>query len=133
MNKSAPIEVRTSEAPSPVGAYSQAVASGGLLFLSGQLGIDPATGELAAGVERQALRALENLRAVAAAAGTGMENVVKVTLLLADIADFPLVNGIYEKYFSEPYPARAAFAVAGLPRGALVEIEALAVIPEDRP
>jgi 2-iminobutanoate/2-iminopropanoate deaminase len=131
VNKNAPSEVRTSEAPAPVGAYSQGVAAGGMLFLSGQIGIDPQTGELAEGVEMQAFRALENLRAVAAAAGAGLDRVVKVTLLLADIDDFPLVNGIYQKYFAEPYPARAAVGVAGLPKGALVEIEAVALLPEE--
>jgi 2-iminobutanoate/2-iminopropanoate deaminase len=114
-----------------VGAYSQAISAGGLLFLSGQIGINPETGELAEGVEMQAYQALDNLRAVAEAAGTDMSNVVKITLLFADIGDFPLVNGIYSRYFTEPYPARAAVGVAGLPLGARIEIEAVAMLPED--
>ncbi len=131
MNKRLVSEVRTSEAPEPVGSYSQAVSAGGLLFLSGQIGIDPETGELADGVEMQAVQALENLRSVAFAAGVGMDRIVKVTLLLADMRDFPLVNGIYSGYFTEPFPARAAFGVAELPLGARIEIEAVALLPED--
>ncbi len=131
MNKRLVSEVRTSEAPEPVGSYSQAVSAGGLLFLSGQIGIDPETGELADGVEMQAVQALKNLRSVAFAAGVGMDMIVKVTLLLTDMRDFPLVNGIYSGYFTEPFPARAAFGVAELPLGARIEIEAVALLPED--
>jgi 2-iminobutanoate/2-iminopropanoate deaminase len=131
MNKRPVSKVHTSDAPEPVGAYSQAVRAGGLLFLSGQIGIDPETGELADGVEMQAAQALENLRAVAGAAGVGMDRIVKVTLFLTDIGDFPLINGIYSGYFTEPFPARAALGVAALPLGARVEIEAIAMLPED--
>lgn len=119
--------IRTPGAPGPVGPYSQAAASGGIVFVSGQLGIDPGTGRLEEGVEAQASRALENIKAVLAAGGMSMSDTVKTTVLLADMADFPAVNSVYAGFFEEPYPARAAFAVKALPLGALVEIEAVAV------
>jgi 2-iminobutanoate/2-iminopropanoate deaminase len=123
--------VRTGDFPAPVGPYSPALGAGGLLFVSGQLGIDPATGMLEAGVEAQAERALLNLRAVLAAAGASTADVARTTVLLADMADFRAVNQVYARFFTEPFPARAAFAVAGLPLGALVEIEATAVLGSD--
>lgn len=122
-----PRSIRTDTAPMPVGPYSQAAAAGGITFVSGQLGIDPVTGRLVEGVEAQASRALENIRAVLAAGGLSLSDVARTTVLLADMADFPAVNSVYAGFFEEPYPARAAFAVKALPLGALVEIEAVAV------
>ena len=109
-----------------IGPYSPAIASGDLLFCSGQLGMDPATGDLRDGVAAQAEQALVNLRALLAAAGFGVEHVVKCTIFLTNLADFATVNEIYGRTFSEPYPARSTVQVAGLPKGGLVEIEAIA-------
>ena len=109
-----------------IGPYSAAIASGDLLFCSGQLGMDPATGELRDGVTAQAEQALVNLRALLAAAGFGVEHVVKCTIFLTNLADFATVNEIYGRTFSEPSPARSTVQVAGLPKGGLVEIEAIA-------
>jgi 2-iminobutanoate/2-iminopropanoate deaminase len=121
--------VSTAGAPSAIGPYSQAVASGELVACSGQLGLDPTTGELVEGVEAQAERALRNLEAVLDAAGCSMADVVKTTVFLADIADFAAVNAIYARYMPEPPPARSTFAVAALPKGGLIEIDALAHRP----
>ena len=122
-----PVPVYTGAAPAPVGPYSQAVVGAGLLFVSGQLGIDPATGRMPGSVEEQTELALENLRHVLEAGGSGLDRVVKTTVLLADMNDFAKVNGIYARFFHEPYPARAAYQVARLPLGGLVEIEAVAL------
>ena len=120
--------VSTADAPQAIGPYSQGIASGGLVFCSGQLGLDPATGQVVeGGVVAQAERALGNLRAVLAAAGCTFADVVKTTVYLADISDFPAVNEIYATFMTEPAPARATFAVGALPKGGLVEIEAIAV------
>ena len=113
-------------APDPVGPYSQAISIDGFVFCSGQIGLDPATGQLVEGVEAQAERVLRNLGAVLDAAGLTFADVVKTTILLTDMADFATVNAVYARFVSDPPPARATFAVAGLPRGALVEIEAIA-------
>jgi len=121
--------VSTAGAPSAIGPYSQAVASGEIVACSGQLGLDPTTGELVEGVEAQAERALRNLEAVLDAAGCSMADVVKTTIFLADIADFAAVNAIYARYMPEPPPARSTFAVAALPKGGLIEIDALAHRP----
>lgn len=114
------------KAPKALGPYSAGVISGNNVFLSGQLGIDPATGKLAEGIEGQARQSLTNLRNLLEEAGMTTDNVVKTTVLLADLADFAKVNEIYGQFFSEPYPARACFQVAALPAGGLVEIEAIA-------
>ena len=122
--------VSTNGAPAAIGPYSQAIASGDLVFCSGQLGLDPATGNLVeGGVEAQAERALRNLGAVLDAAGVGMNDVVKTTLFLASIDDFAAVNAVYATFMPEPPPARSTFAVAALPKGGLVEIEAIARKP----
>lgn len=121
--------VTTSGAPSALASYSQAIDAGNLVFVAGQIGLDPATRELADGVEAQAERALRNIVAVLDAAGLTMADVAKTTVLLANIADFDAVNAVYSRFVSDPPPARATFAVAALPRGALVEIEAIAVRP----
>ncbi len=119
--------ITTPNAPLPVGAYSQAVRSGDLLFISGQLGIDPKRAKMAeGGVEAEAKQALGNLVEIAAAAGISVSGFVKTTILLVDINDFPVVNRVYTEVFGESLPARAAYAVAALPLGARVEIEAIA-------
>jgi 2-iminobutanoate/2-iminopropanoate deaminase len=119
--------VTTSTAPTPIGPYSQGVIAGGLLFVSGQIPLDPQTGELVAGgIEAQAERVLENLMAVLREAKLGADNVVKTTLFLADMADFPAVNAVYGRYFAKEPPARSTFQVAGLPRNARIEIELVA-------
>ena len=120
--------ISTDAAPAAAGPYSQAIRAGDLVFTAGQLGIDPAGGELAAGVSGQAERALRNLEAILAAAGSGLDRLVKVTVYLADIGDWPAVNEVYAAILPEPYPARSAFAVKDLPKGALVEIEAVATV-----
>jgi 2-iminobutanoate/2-iminopropanoate deaminase len=122
--------VSTAGAPAAIGPYSQGIAVDGFVFCSGQIGLDPATGELVAGgVEAQADRALRNLTAVLDAAGLAMADVVKTTLFLADIDDFGAVNTVYARHMPEPPPARSTFAVGALPRGALVEVEAIARRP----
>lgn len=121
-------EIKASQAPAAIGPYSQAVQAGGSIYVSGQLPINPDTGEFAgADIRAQARQSLENIKAILAAAGTDMAHVVKTTVLLQDMADFAAMNEVYAEYFSEPYPARAAFQVAKLPKDALVEIEAVAV------
>lgn len=118
-------------APRAIGPYSQAVRSGGFLFCSGQLGLDPVTGELTdGGVGPQATRALENVGSVLETAGLGFQHVVKTTIFLTSMQDFGVVNEAYASFFTEPFPARSTIAVARLPRDALVEIE---VIAEARP
>jgi 2-iminobutanoate/2-iminopropanoate deaminase len=122
--------VRTSGAPDAVGPYSQGIAVDGFVFCSGQIGLEPATGELVeGGVEAQADRALRNLAAVLDAAGASMADVVKTTLFLADIGDFTAVNTVYARHFPDPPPARSTFAVGALPKGARVEVEAIARHP----
>jgi 2-iminobutanoate/2-iminopropanoate deaminase len=123
--------VSTSSAPAAIGPYSQAIAVRGLIFCSGQVGIDPATGELVeGGIEAQAERALRNLAAVLDAAGCSFGDVMKTTVFLADIADFAEFNAVYGRFMADPPPARSTFAVAALPKGARVEIEAIAARPE---
>ncbi len=126
MNMKRPVE--TTKAPRPIGPYSQAVEAGGFLFVSGQLGINPATGEMAQGVEAQARQALKNLIAVLEAAGSGVENVAKVTVFVRNIGDFSTVNKVYQEFFTQDYPARAVVEVSGLPAGGLVEIECIAAL-----
>lgn len=118
--------VSTAGAPSAIGPYSQGIAVDGFVFCSGQLGLDPVTGDLVEGTEAQADRALRNLAAVLDAAGLTMADVVKTTLFLADIADFAAVNAVYGRHMPDPPPARSTFAVGALPKGARVEIEAIA-------
>ncbi len=119
--------IRTDKAPAPIGPYSQAILSGDELFCSGQIAIDPATGELTgADAASQADRVLRNLGAVLQAAGMDYRNVVKTTVFVIDMNDFAAVNEVYAKYFSEAKPARSTVAAAALPKGARVEIEAIA-------
>ena len=121
--------IQTNGAPAPVGPYSQAIRSGDSVFCSGQVGLDPLTGELVDGLEAQAERAIRNLQAVLDAAGLGFDDVVKTTIFLADIDDFSAVNAIYARFMPDPPPARSTIGVGGLPKGALVEIEAIAHRP----
>lgn len=116
----------TKNAPAPIGPYSQAVLAGDFLFTSGQVGIDPATGNLSATVEGQTTQAMENLRAILNGAGLDFSDVVQSRIYLTDLSDFTAVNGIYRQYFESDPPARATVQVAGLPKGAKVEIEMVA-------
>ena len=116
-------------APTAAGPYSQGIRAGDLVFTAGQIGIDPATGELVGpGIVEQADAVLGYLRAILEAAGSGLDRLVKVTVYLADIDDWPALNEVYARHVPEPYPARTAFAVRDLPRGARVEIEAVGVV-----
>lgn len=120
--------ISTTSAPAAIGPYSQAIATGGLVFASGQIALDPTTGQLVAGdVQDQTRRALDNIKAVLAAAGSSLEQVVKTTVFLTKMADFTAMNEIYAQYFSQNPPARSTIAVAELPRGAAVEIEVIAL------
>lgn len=118
--------VATTAAPAAIGPYSQAIRIGDMLFISGQLPIDPATGEMPQGVEAQTARSLANARAILEEAGMSLDNVVKTTVLLADMSLFGAMNKVYGETFAAPYPARSAFAVKELPKQALVEIELIA-------
>lgn len=117
--------IQTQDAPAAIGTYSQAVRAGDSVYLSGQIGLDPASMQLAEGIDAQIDRVFRNLAAVARAAGLGLEHSVRMTVYLTDLADFAKVNEVMAKYLREPYPARAAIGVASLPRGALVEIDAI--------
>lgn len=120
--------IATPNAPAAIGTYSQAIRAGDTVYVSGQIGLDPATMQMADGFEAQAERVFENLKAVAEAAGGSLANAVKLSLYLTDLADFAKVNEIMARYCSQPYPARAAVGVASLPRGALVEADAILVL-----
>jgi reactive intermediate/imine deaminase len=117
--------IHTDAAPKAIGTYSQAVRAGNAVYLAGQIGLDPATMEIVAGVGPQIHRVFQNLRAVAEAAGGDLKDVVKLTVYLTDLANFALVNETMAAYFKPPYPARAAVGVSSLPRGAQVEIDAI--------
>ena len=122
--------LHTDEAPEALGPYSQAIAAGGWIYTSGQVGIDPATGELVAGgFEAQARQVLANLRSVLAAAGCSFGDVVKATIFVVDLADFPTLNAIYGEALGDHRPARSTVQVAALPKGALVEIDLVALAP----
>jgi len=121
----------TEKAPQPIGPYSQAVAANGLLFVSGQIALDPATGNFAAGsVQDQTKRVFENIKAILAQAGLSLSDVVKATLFVKDLNSFEAINKIYSEYFSENKPARSTVEVSRLPKGADIEIEVIAVFPE---
>ncbi|EJC54732.1 RidA family protein [Helicobacter pylori] len=120
--------IHSTLAPKAIGPYSQAIATNDLVFVSGQLGIDVSTGEFkGADIHSQTTQSMENIKAILKEAGLGMDSVVKTTILLKSLDDFAVVNEIYGSYFTEPYPARATFQVAKLPKDALVEIEAIAI------
>jgi 2-iminobutanoate/2-iminopropanoate deaminase len=121
--------VSTEAAPGAIGPYSQAIRANGLVYTSGQIALDPATGELApGGVEEQTRRVMENLRAVLEAAGSGLPHVVKTTCYLVDLSEFGAFNGVYGEYFPQDPPARSTVGVASLPRGARVEVEVMALL-----
>jgi len=119
--------ISTPTAPKAIGPYSQGIKANGFIFVSGQLGIDPATGNLKDGIEAQTLKSLENIGEILKAGGASYSHIVKTTLLLKDINDFGKVNQIYETFFQKDPPARATYAVAALPKGGLIEIEAVAL------
>ena len=120
--------IQTDRAPKAIGPYSQAIAAGDMVFLSGQVGLDPKTGELVAGgLEAEARRAFSNLAAVAEAAGASLASAVRVTIYLTDLGQFAVANRIMQEYFSEPYPARVTIGAAALPRGAAIEVDCILV------
>ncbi|MGG4345988.1 RidA family protein [Paenibacillus lautus] len=119
--------ISTNKAPGAIGPYSQAVEINGFVYTSGQLGLNPETGEFGEGVQEQAKLSLSNVKAILEAAGTSLDHVVKTTVFLKDMNDFAVVNEVYGSFFSEPYPARSAVEVARLPKDGLVEIEVIAV------
>ena len=122
--------IQTADAPAAIGPYSQAVQVGNTLYMSGQIPLDPKTMQIVGGgIEPQAKQVFANLRGVAAAAGATLNDIVKLTILLTDLAEFAKVNDIMAAHFDAPYPARATYQVAALPRGARVEIDAVAVLP----
>lgn len=120
--------IHTSNAPAAIGPYSQAVSAGGAVYLSGQVGLDPASGQLVAGgLEAEARRVFDNLRAVAEAAGSSLASAVRITLYLTDLGQFSVANRIMQEYFNEPYPARVTIGVSALPRGAVIEVDCILV------
>lgn len=120
--------IHSPKAPKAIGPYSQAIAAGGAVYLSGQIGLDPESGELVAGgIEAQARRVFTNLAAVAQAAGASLDAAVKVTIYLVDFGHFAVVNGIMQEFFREPYPARVTIAASALPRGAAIEVDCILV------
>ena len=121
--------IETEKAPQAIGTYSQAVRAGSTVYLSGQIGLEPESMQMAEGIEAQTRRVFDNLRAVAEAAGGSLDGMVKLTVYLTDLAHFPRINEIMAEYFHKPYPARAAVGVAALPRGAMVEIEGVMALP----
>ena len=121
--------INTTKAPAAIGPYSQAIKVGNLVYISGQIPIDPTTGAFVeGGIKEQTRQSLANIKAILAEAGLNMSNVVKTTVFLADMNDFADMNAVYAEFFTEPYPARSAVAVKTLPKGALVEIEVVAAI-----
>lgn len=119
--------IKTDKAPEAVGAYSQGIKSNGMIFTSGQIPLNPETGQVVTGdIAKQAEQSMNNVKAIVEAGGLKMKDVIKVTILLADIADFATVNEVYQSFFSDDYPARSCFAVKDLPKGVGVEIEAIA-------
>ena len=124
--------IHTNQAPAAIGPYSQAIEANGMIFASGQIPIDPATGQFVeGGIQEQTRQALTNARNILQAAGTDMENVIKTTVYLSNINNFAAMNEVYAQFFTEPFPARSAVSVKDLPKGALVEIEVLAIKPDN--
>ena len=118
--------ISTPNAPAAIGPYSQATSAGGVVFFSGQIALDPATGELVSGgIEAQARRAFDNLKAVCEAAGGSMDDIVRVGLYLTDLGEFAAVNAVMGEYFAQPYPARSTIEVSALPKGAIFEVDAI--------
>ena len=120
--------IQSPDAPAAIGPYSQAIRAGDTVYLSGQIPLDPKTGQLVEGIDAQAHQVFKNLRAVAVAAGASLDDMVKLSILLFDLADFAKVNEIMAGYFKPPYPARATYQVAGLPRGARIEVEGILIL-----
>ena len=118
--------ISTATAPAALGPYSQAIDAGAFVFVSGQVPVNPATGQIPLGAAAQAEQAFSNVRAILEAAGLGMDAVVKTTVFLSDLADFPTVNEVYAKFFSKPFPARSCVQVAAIPKGARLEVEVIA-------
>ena len=121
-------QISTTNAPAALGPYSQALRTGDMMFVSGQIPVDPVTGLMADTIEAQAAQSLTNLKNILAAEGLSMKNVIKTTVFLADLNDFSKVNAVYETFFEAPYPARSCVQVAAIPKGAGVEIECIAVV-----
>ena len=121
--------IHSPDAPAAIGPYSQAVRVGHTVYLSGQIGLDPGTMQMVEGIEAQAHQVFRNMRAVATAAGGGLDDIVKLSILMVDLGDFAKVNDIMAGYFSKPYPARATYQVVALPRGGLIEVEGTVVLP----
>ena len=122
--------IHTENAPAAIGTYSQAILVGETLYLSGQIGLDPYSMELVEGIEAQIRRVFDNLKAVCEAAGGSLADIAKLNIFLTDLSNFQLVNQIMGEYFAQPYPARAALGVASLPKGALVEMDGIVIIPQ---
>jgi len=120
--------IHSPDAPAAIGPYSQAIRAGHTVYLSGQIGLDPKTMTIVEGIEAQAHQVFRNLRAVAAASGGSLDDIVKLSVLMVDLGDFAKVNDIMAGYFTKPYPARATYQVVALPRGALIEVEGTAVL-----
>ena len=121
--------IHSADAPAAIGPYSQAIRAGDTLYMSGQIPLDPKTMQLVEGIDAQAHQVFRNLRAVAVSAGATLNDAVKLTILLADLGDFAKVNEVMAAYFEAPYPARATYQVAALPRGARIEVEAIVALP----
>jgi len=121
--------IESKHAPQAIGAYSQAIRAGNTVYMSGQIGLDPETMQMAQGIDAQVRRVFLNLQAVAAAAGGGLDDIVKLTVYLNDLSHFPRLNEIMADFFKQPYPARATVGVSALPRNALVEIDAVLIAP----
>ncbi len=119
-------QIKTDKAPQAIGPYSQGIRTGGFIFTSGQIPVDPASGEIAQGIEQQTRRAIENVKAVIEAAGADLTDVVKTTVFIKDMNDFAQINEIYSGYFTQPYPARSCVEAARLPKDVLIEVEAVA-------
>ncbi len=120
------IEVKTDKAPAAIGPYSQAIVTGDMVFTSGQIPVDPATGEIPEGIDAQANQVFANLKNLLEASGSGIDRVVKTAVFIQNMNDFPIVNEIYGQYFTQPYPARSCVEVSKLPKGVLIEVEAIA-------
>jgi len=124
--------IHSADAPAAIGPYSQAIRDGRTVYLSGQIGLDPTTGNMVEGLEAQTHQVFRNLRAVATAAGGTLDDFVRVSILMVDLADFAKVNAIMAGYFAQPYPARATYQVVALPKGGLIEVEGIVVLSAAR-
>jgi len=131
MNGFARQVIHTANAPKAIGPYSQAIRAGAMIYTAGQLGLNPATGELVSGIAEQTRQALQNLAQVLEAAGSGLEHVVKTTVFMQDLGEFAVMNSVYAEFFPQEPPARSTVQVAALPRGGQVEIECIALAPGD--